>query len=60
MNYTENFHTNSDVHSINVRNKHYLHRPTANLSRFWKRAYHDGIKSLINVKAQFKAAIKIL
>jgi hypothetical protein len=30
----EHFQTNADVHSVNIRHKHYLHKPTANLSCF--------------------------
>jgi hypothetical protein len=30
----ENFQTNSSIHNINARNKHHLHRPTANLPCF--------------------------
>jgi hypothetical protein len=47
---------------------HDLHRPAANLSRFQESAYYSGIrifknisrklKSLINKKVQFKAALK--
>jgi IS1 family transposase len=65
----ELFQTNSAVHSVNTRNKHQLHRPTANLSCFQKSAFYTGIKifnslpssltSLVNKKSQFKVALKI-
>jgi hypothetical protein len=29
INNQERFQTNADVHSVNTRNKHHLHRPTA-------------------------------
>jgi hypothetical protein len=32
----EHFQTNADVHTVNTRHKHYLHKPTANLSFFQK------------------------
>jgi hypothetical protein len=64
----ERFGANADVHSVDTRNKHNLHRPTANLSCFQKNAYYAGIKifnnlpsdlkSLMNDKAQFKIALK--
>jgi hypothetical protein len=36
INNQENFQTNSFIHNINTRNKHHLHRPSANLSFFNK------------------------
>jgi hypothetical protein len=52
----------------NTRNRDHLHRPTANLSCFQKRAYSTGIsifnslpsnfRSIMNEKAQFKVALK--
>jgi hypothetical protein len=44
VNNQENFQTNSSVHSINTRNKLYLHRPIANLSCFQKTALYSGIR----------------
>jgi hypothetical protein len=44
VNNQENFQTNSSVHSINARNKHLLHRPTANLSCFQKSAFYSSIR----------------
>jgi len=32
----ENFQTNSSIHYINARYKHYLHRPNANMASFQK------------------------
>jgi hypothetical protein len=65
----ERFHANADVHSVNTRKKHQLHRTIANLSCFQKSAYYAGInifnnlpsglKSLMNAKAQFKVAPKL-
>jgi hypothetical protein len=42
------FQTNADVHSVNTRNKHHLHRPTTNLSPFQKSAYYAGTKFSVN------------
>jgi hypothetical protein len=68
VNNLENFHTNSSVHSINTRNKHRLHIPTAKLSRFQKNAFYSGIRifnslpysvtNLKNEKAQFQVALR--
>jgi hypothetical protein len=44
VNNQELFQSNSAVHSVNTRNKHRLHRPIANLSRFQKSAFYTGIK----------------
>jgi hypothetical protein len=38
------FQTNSSIHDINTRNRPYLHRPNANLSRFIKSMFYSGIK----------------
>jgi hypothetical protein len=64
----ELFQTNADLHSVNTRHKHYLHKPTANLSCFQKGAYYDRIqifnnllsdlKSLKSERARFKMALK--
>ena len=35
--------TNSSIHIINTKNKHYLHTPDANLSYFWKSTFHAAI-----------------
>jgi len=32
INNQENFQMDTSVHSINTRNKHHLHRPSANLT----------------------------
>jgi hypothetical protein len=68
VNNQENVQTNPTVRSINTRNKHYLHRQIANLSRFQKSAFYSGIRifnslpysvtKLKNEKAQFKAALR--
>jgi hypothetical protein len=68
INDQEHFQTNSDVHSVNTRNKHHLHRPVANLTCFQKSTYYSGIKlfnnlpsslkSLMNEKAKFKVVPK--
>jgi IS1 family transposase len=64
----EHFQTNSAIHSVNIKNRDHLHRPTANLSCFQKSVYYADIKifnslssnlrSLMNKKAQFKVALK--
>jgi hypothetical protein len=64
----EPYQTNADVHSINTRHKHCLHKPAANFSCFQKNAYSTGIKifnklplnikSLMKEKARFKIALK--
>jgi hypothetical protein len=69
INKQEHFQANSAVHSVNTRNKHHLHRPTANLTGFQKSIYYSGIKifnnlpssleSLMNEKAKFKEALKL-
>jgi hypothetical protein len=55
------------MYSVNTRHKHYLHKPTANLSCFQKWAYYGGIKifnlpfdlkSLMNDKAKFRMVRK--
>ena len=44
INNQRNFQTNSSIHnSNNTRNKHYLHRPNANLSCFQESTFHAGI-----------------
>jgi hypothetical protein len=68
VNNQENFQTNSSIPNINTRNKHHLHRPTANLSCFQKNACYSGIRiinslprsitNLKNEKAKFKATLK--
>jgi IS1 family transposase len=62
--------TNSAVYSVNARNKHFLHRPVANLACFQKSTYYSGInifnnlssslKSLINEKAKFKSSAETI
>ena len=64
----DKFQTDSTVHSINTRNKHHLHRPSANLSCFQKGGSYSGIRifknlprsitSLRNEKPHFKVALK--
>jgi hypothetical protein len=65
----KHFQTDADVHSVNTRCKHYLLKPTANLSCLQKSAYCAGIKvfsnlpsdleSLMNDKVQIKVALKL-
>jgi hypothetical protein len=43
INNQENFQTNSSIHNIKRRNKHFLHRPNANLSCFQKSTFYAGI-----------------
>jgi hypothetical protein len=64
------FQTNSALHSVNTRNRHDLHRPAANISCLQKTVCNYDIKnfnslpcspkSIINKRAQFKAALKYL
>jgi hypothetical protein len=68
INNQKQFQANSAVHSVNIRNKHRLHRPVANLRCFQKSAYYSGIKifnnlpaglrNLMKEKAKFKVALK--
>jgi hypothetical protein len=68
INNLEHFQTNSAIHCVNTRNKHHLHRPTANLICFQKSTYYSGIKpfnnvpaspkSLMNEKAKFKIVLE--
>jgi hypothetical protein len=44
INNPEHFQTNSAIYCVNTRNKHHLHRPTANLTCFQKSTYYSGIK----------------
>jgi hypothetical protein len=64
----ENFQTSADVHIVNTRHKHRIHKPTANLSCFQKGVYYAGIKivsnlpsdpkGLMNENSLFKTALK--
>jgi hypothetical protein len=45
----EHFQTNADVHSVNSRYKHYLHKPTTKLSCFQKSTYYAGINIFNNL-----------
>jgi hypothetical protein len=68
VNNHETFQTNLEIHNINTRNKHHLHRPNANLSCFQKSAHYAGIRIfnrlplclsvLTNDKAKFKKAVQ--
>jgi hypothetical protein len=70
VNNQELFQTNSAIHNVNTTKKNYLHRPVSNLSCFQKvynmlasessTVYHQISKSLINRKAQFKVALKMV
>jgi hypothetical protein len=57
INNLENFQTSSAIHNVNTRNKHHLHRPTANLTCFQKSAYYPGIKIFNNLPATLKSPI---
>jgi hypothetical protein len=56
------------MHSIDIRNKHHLHRPNANISCFQKSTFYAGIRifnrlplsliSLKNEKTKFKVALR--
>jgi hypothetical protein len=68
INNLEHFQTNSTIHCVHTRNKHYMHKPTANLTHFQKSTYYAGIntfnnlpaslKSLMNEKVKFKIMLK--
>jgi hypothetical protein len=68
VNNQETFLTNLEIHNINTRNKHHLHRQNANLSCFQKSAYYAGItifnrlllclSVLMNDKVKFKKAVQ--
>jgi hypothetical protein len=48
------FKENSDIHNINTRTKLNLHQPTANLSKYQKKAYYSGIKVYNSLPTQIK------
>jgi hypothetical protein len=50
----EHFQTNVDIHSVNTRHKHCLHKPLASLSCFQKRSNHAGIKIFSNIPSDLK------
>jgi len=62
------FQTHSSIHSINIWNKHHLHKSNANLYCFQKSKFYAGIKVLNilppsvtvlkNDEAKFKAVLK--
>ena len=62
------FKVNSEIHSINTRNKSNLHLPISNLSVYQKGTYYTGIrvfnslpcqiKDLSHNRNQFKCALK--
>jgi hypothetical protein len=54
----EHFQTNADVHSINTRHKHYLHKPAANLSCLQKSTYYAGIRIFNNLPSDIKSLRK--
>jgi IS1 family transposase len=68
VNNHEDFQTNSSIHNTNMRNKHHLHRPTANISCFQKNALYSGIRifnslpcsitNLKNEKTKFKVTLR--
>jgi hypothetical protein len=50
----EHFQTNADVHSVNTRHKHNLHKPAANLSCFQKSTYYAGINIFNKMTSNLK------
>jgi hypothetical protein len=64
----ELFQAIGEVHSVNIRQQHYLHKPAANLSCFQKSTYYarikffnnlpSDLKSFMKEKARFKTALK--
>jgi hypothetical protein len=55
VNNQELFQTNSAIHSVNIRKRDHLHRPTANFSCFQKSAYHAGIKIFNSLPSYLKS-----
>jgi hypothetical protein len=53
----EHFQTNEDVHSVNTRHKHYLHKRTPILTCFQKSIYYAGIKIFNNLPSDLKIFI---
>jgi hypothetical protein len=51
----EHFQANSVAHSVNIRNKHHLNRPTANLSGIQKSTHYSGIKIFNNLPSSLKS-----
>jgi hypothetical protein len=51
----EHFQTNAEVHSVNKKYKHCLHKQTTNLSCFQKRAYYAVIKIFNNLPSDLKS-----
>jgi hypothetical protein len=68
VNNMDRFQTNSNIYSINIRHKHDLHMPYANLTSYQKGAYYAGnklfstlpsnIRSLNHDIKAFKPALK--
>jgi hypothetical protein len=54
----EHFQTSADVHSANTSQKHYLNKPTANLSYFQKSTYYVGIRIFNNLSCDLKSLMK--
>jgi hypothetical protein len=53
----ELFEMNADVHSVNTRHKHYLHKPIVNLSCFQKGANYAGIRIFNGLPSDLKGLI---
>jgi hypothetical protein len=51
----EYFQANADVHSVNTRHKHYIHKSTANISCFQNSTYYARIKSFNNLSPDLKS-----
>jgi hypothetical protein len=49
------FQNNADVHSVNTRYKHYLHKPTPYLLCFQKSAYYVAINIFNNLPSDLKS-----
>jgi hypothetical protein len=63
INNLEQLQTNSAIHCVSTRNKHYLHRPVVKKSTYYfgTNIFNNlpvSLKSLMNEKAKFKIALK--
>jgi hypothetical protein len=55
INNLEHYQTNSAIYCVNTRNRHHLHRRTANLTCFQKSTYYSGIIIFNNLSASLKS-----
>jgi hypothetical protein len=57
VNNQEHFRTNSALRTVNIRNKHALHRPADKLSCFQKSPYYSGIKLFNHLPYSLKSVL---